>query len=108
MTPIIALVIVTLAAARVTRFLTVDKLAEPYRLWVASKFPPPENSSEQRRITYLVFCPWCTGIWISIPAAIIVWFAAVEQATSIPGWLAVPAIWLAMAQVTGLLIRGND
>lgn len=108
MTPVLALIVVTLAAARVTRFLTVDKLAEPYRLWVAKKFPPPEDAEEQRKITYLVFCPWCTGIWISIPAAIIVWFVAVDQYTSITGWLAVPALWLAIAQSTGLLIRGND
>ncbi|QKY79952.1 membrane protein [Gordonia phage Clawz] len=108
MTPVLALIIVTLAAARVTRFLTIDKLAEPYRLWVAKKFPPAENAEEQRRITYLVFCPWCTGIWVCIPASIIVWFAAVDQCTSIPGWIAVPAIWLGMAQATGLLIRGND
>lgn len=108
MTAVLALIVVTLAAARATRFLTVDKLAEPYRLWVASKFPAPEDASEQRKITYLVFCPWCTGIWISLPASIIVWFVVLEPLTTIPGWLAVPALWLAIAHAAGLLIRGTE
>lgn len=107
MTPIVVLFVTALASARVSRFLTIDKLAEPYRMWVARKFPP--KGDEQRRITYLVFCPWCTAIWVTLVAVLIAWFLVVDEYTTISGWLAVPALWLALAHLAGWWATlGND
>jgi hypothetical protein len=47
-----------LATFRITRFITEDYLAEPFRDAVEQRF------GDESKITYLVNCPWCTSIYI--------------------------------------------
>jgi hypothetical protein len=58
---IISLVVAALAVARITRFLTEDRLSIGYRRWVVNKF------GEQSLAAYLAHCQWCTSIWVAIP-----------------------------------------
>jgi hypothetical protein len=46
--------------ARVTRFITVDVLAQPLRDRVAVRFGP------ESRLAYLVGCGWCASVWVSV------------------------------------------
>jgi hypothetical protein len=58
---IIALIVGTLAVARITRLLTEDRLTVSYRRWVVNTWG--ENSMP----AYLVHCPWCTSVWVAAP-----------------------------------------
>lgn len=89
------------AVARVTRFITADALAEPFRDWVQLK------SGDEGKLTYLVSCPWCTSIWVALPAAVVVVLTLSEYA----GWTAVfliGSLWLAYSYVYGLLATNLD
>lgn len=74
---IVALVLAALTVARVTRFLTEDRLSVSYRRWAVQKWG--ENSLQ----SYLVHCGWCTSIWVAtpiMPVAVLfpsVWLVAV-------------------------------
>jgi hypothetical protein len=60
MIELIPLIILALAAWRITRFLIEDHLFEPLRDRIWSKFPP-----ESTKIGYFFSCPWCMGFWVS-------------------------------------------
>lgn len=57
MITIVALVVVVLATARLTRLITYDKIAEPFRMWVYRKF------GTDSRIAELIECHWCVATW---------------------------------------------
>ena len=71
----LAFVIITLAAARVTRLVTTDSITEPLR----------ERLTRWPLAYELVTCPWCIGFWISL-AWVAVWWTADGRAV----WLAAP------------------
>lgn len=52
-----------LAAARITRLITEDKIAEPFRDWVEGRFP---NS----KVAYLVSCPICVSMWAAVAVTV--------------------------------------
>lgn len=58
---IITLIVAALAVARITVFLTKDRLTIKYRRWVVKKY------GEQSLPAYLAHCEWCTSIWVAIP-----------------------------------------
>lgn len=100
MAHIVLLVIAAYAVARVGRFIALDKLAEPFRMWVTRHRP------KGSKITYLVFCHWCVGIWTAAVAAPIIWFAMDYAAWfDLTSWLGVPLLWLALAMAASNLIK---
>lgn len=52
-----------LAAFRITKFITDDYLALPFRDAVAAQF------GEDSKLSYLVNCPWCTSIYVGAGVA---------------------------------------
>ena len=122
----ITLLVFALAVARVTRFITADRLTEAPRhrlvlaLWAraiddevaAKRFPNAPNhrrrwiaeerlgaNAEPPLLPYLITCPWCVSIYVAAPAALI-WWAWGETPYAF-----IPALWLAFSQFTGLLAK---
>ena len=94
----IVLLLTLLAVARVTRLITEDKLLEPFRFWLASRWP-----ADSKRL-YLFHCPWCFGMWVAFVAAPVVWFAAdLSARLDVTAWVGVPLLALALSHATGLL-----
>jgi hypothetical protein len=87
-----------LAVARVTGFLTTDRLLENVRYTLIRRWcgSDPEVDCKSGW-PYLLTCPWCMSIWVAPPAAII-WF---YWPTS--PWFLIPAMWLAFSQLTGMM-----
>lgn len=100
--PYLLLFVTALAAARVTRLITTDKISEPVREWIVGKLGPAHA------ISYLVYCRWCTGIYASAVASVCVWWGAgLRHLLPVSGWFAVPALALAFSYVIGLLVRAE-
>jgi hypothetical protein len=66
MRPLVILVILGLAAARIGRLVTDDVITLPIRAWITRRW------GTKSKITYLVHCDWCSGLWV---AGILVAFA---------------------------------
>lgn len=127
----ISVVVFTLAVARVTRFITADRLSEAPRrrvviaLWartitdqdVTARHP---NAVDRRAFArmmagerldgrgnpplaaYLLMCPWCVSIYVAAVAAPLCWFLGNSP------WLFIPALACAFSQVTGMLAKIGD
>jgi len=80
-------VVVALAVFRLTRLLIVDSITDPIRDY----FTRWEFTDE------LLACPWCTSIWLSVPAAAMFWLWP-----ELTYWLSLP---FAFSAVAGLLSR---
>jgi hypothetical protein len=50
-----------LAVYRLTRLVTEDEIAEPFRDAIVERFGPPEVS----KVAYLVHCPFCVSVYAS-------------------------------------------
>jgi hypothetical protein len=59
MIPLLDLIILTLAVARVTRLVTTDVILEGFRDWIWKRFGDPGSS----KLGYLITCDWCTSIY---------------------------------------------
>lgn len=90
------LIVYALAVSRVTGLLVLDSITEPARdkmiAWLDDR-PATMGSA----IATLITCPWCTGMWVSLVAAPLVWFFGTSPV------MLVPAIALAFSQVTGMI-----
>jgi hypothetical protein len=117
MPAVIFLVVYALATARVTRLVTADRLTEAPRervtswLWQravrrdairARVLGMRPATTEEPLAAYLATCPWCASIWIGAVAAPLIWAWGEHP------WLWVPALALALSEVTGLLARGEN
>lgn len=56
-----SLVVAALAVTRITLLLYDDQITVGYRRWVIKRW------GEESLPSYLVHCPWCTSMWVSIP-----------------------------------------
>lgn len=95
---LIALVLITLTVARLTRFIKGDQLTLGFRRWVVKRY------GEDSKRAYLVHCSWCTSMWVALPGGVAWAF------TMLPlrhWWLALPAA-LAMSYVAGLLSQVEE
>lgn len=96
----LTLLVYTLAVVRVVVFLTKDDLLgspeerAQFELWVLGPAPSPWW---RRKAAYLVTCPWCVSIYVGAGGAL-VWYHLGDNP-----WTLVPAVALAMSQVTGML-----
>ena len=95
---LIALVLITLAVARLTRLTKGDRLTLAFRRWVINKY------GEDSLQAYFVHCSWCTSIWWAIPGGIAWAFPLLPLRQ---WWLALPAA-LAMSYVAGLLSQVEE
>lgn len=107
----ITVVVFALAVARVTRFITVDKLSENVRgrlvdaAWRRWRPAVPSNGrqwADEPKPAYLLTCPWCASIYVAAVAAPLAWFLGDTP------WLFIPALACAFSQVTGLLAKIGD
>jgi hypothetical protein len=57
---LVYLLVLALAVARLTRMVTEDKIMLPIRQWVLRR------SGEDGWFFYLVNCPFCMSVWISV------------------------------------------
>jgi len=64
--PFLLVALTILAVWRITRFVTMDFLAEPVRAWAARR---------GEKIGYLFECPWCLSIWIApiVVVPVVIW-----------------------------------
>jgi hypothetical protein len=60
-TPVVHLIILALAVARICRLVTTDAITESLREKVWNRFGDPGNSA----LGYLVTCNWCLSIYAS-------------------------------------------
>lgn len=49
---------------RITRLVTKDKIAQPFRDAVDRRY------GDESMLAYQVRCPWCFGFWVAIAAAL--------------------------------------
>lgn len=102
MTEAVTIVLIALATARATRFLTTDKLIEGPRTRLQFAFEARWEAKTGRtsedwgsRTAYLIGCDWCASIWT---AAVVT--ALTSTVTSVP----LPVLTaLTASMVTGLL-----
>jgi hypothetical protein len=93
-----------LAAYRVTRLVTTDKITEPIfdkirfgleRRWYAKHGPVGSDTHFNSKLAFLLSCAWCLGFWVSGVVTVIL---------SMAYGLHYPILtWLAMSTVVGFL-----
>jgi hypothetical protein len=96
----------SLAAYRVTRLATADKIAEPFmerlrwwfeKRWYAKHDEEGSQTDWNSKWAYLLSCAWCLGFWVSGVTTVLV---------SMAYGLDYPILtWLAMSTVVGFLGR---
>jgi len=57
---LVALVVLVLATARMTRLICKDDLTTPVRLAIDKKL------GEHSFLSRLIWCPWCVAVWVSL------------------------------------------
>ncbi|MGW5514620.1 hypothetical protein [Nocardia africana] len=93
---LLTLAVYVLTAARLTRIVVVDKIGEPIRIAITNRF------GAESLITYLAFCPWCLGWWVT---AVLAWPTAVLA--GLPWWFGF-GLWPAGSYLVGLLARWDS
>lgn len=84
-----------LAVHRLIHLVIDDKISEPIRNWIYSKFGQPHLTW-----TYLFTCPWCVSIWAAaFMVALFFWFPYV--------WLIFSSI-LALSSVSTIAYEHED
>lgn len=83
-----------LAVARLTGLATVDVITEPIRRAVLVRLN--EDRPGHVLVAYLLTCQWCASMWVA-PLVIAPAYFAGHSA-----WLQIPAMCLAVSQVTGM------
>lgn len=91
MSVLVLLLVLSLGGARLTRLVVEDEITSPMRLWFARRF------GAGSKLTYLVHCRWCTGMWVS--AALCVFAAA----TGLVGWPAAALLIPASAYASNII-----
>lgn len=94
----------SLAAYRVTRLVTTDKITEPIterirwffeRRWEAKHPEVVPSDDWNSKLAFLLSCSWCLGFWVSGVVTVIL---------SVAYGLDYPVItWLAMSTIVGFL-----
>jgi hypothetical protein len=91
---IITLVLLSLAAFRLTHLITTDAITEGLRNRIWNKFPPTT------KLGYLITCNWCTGFWVSI-LMVALWLA-------LPQVVIVVSLVLAISALVGLISAWSE
>lgn len=102
-TTLTLLLITTIAVARVTRLITVDKIFEPFREWLI------RVNGDTGWITYLAFCPWCMSVWVSTALVPPAWFLTHAPDTlALTSWIGLPLTVLAVAHLAALILTKEN
>lgn len=99
MSPIVVVAVAFLAfgaTARITRFLNSDVLAAPLRIAVNRRW------GEDSYPATLIECPWCASIWVGAAVVPLAWWFGDTT------WFALPAAWLTVSWVYGLVATNLD
>lgn len=88
----LTLLITALAVARVTRLITTDLIFATPRGWLLQRI-------DGERLGYLLVCDWCMSVWVALAAAPLMYWHGDSA------WFQVPALALALSQVTGFLAQ---
>jgi hypothetical protein len=108
MPSVITILVFALAVARVTRFITNDKLSEgprarlvdaAWQRWRPAVPVTGRKWADEPKPAYLLTCPWCASIYVGAVAAPLCWFLGDNP------WLFIPALACAFSQVTGMLAK---
>lgn len=80
---VLTFLLLTLASARVTRLITTDSISFPIRQRITKRL------GTDHWLTYLIHCPFCTSVWVSLGANVM-WVLAtsVSWIWYLPGALA--------------------
>lgn len=92
----IILIIFTLAIARITGMITVDKFSESTRDKIVAWLDDRPGSMGYY-LAYLITCQWCASIYVSASVVPLMWFHGSNPI------VLMPAVGLAAAQVTGMM-----
>lgn len=92
-----------LAVVRLTGLVAADEITRPIREALISRLD--SRKGWHRKIAYLVGgatddgqgCPWCLSLWIAAGVAPLVWYQGDQT------WVILPAIALALSQITGMI-----
>lgn len=105
---VLVLIVYTLAAARVTRFINHDTLLDPIRLAILNRARDEKRSMTERErwatLHQFAGCPWCISIWVGIATA---WIPVVIVGWPLWWW---PLILLAVSHVVSVAaqLAGED
>ena len=100
---LVVLALTTLAAARVTRVIVTDKIGEPVRAAIV------RWRGETSMLSYLFFCPWCMGLWVSAAAVAAVWWPlSAADVLGVTTWIGLPITMLAVAHLVGLILSRGE
>lgn len=89
----LTLLLLVLAATRLTRLVVEDKIGMPLRQWVH------KHSGDNGWWTFAFHCPWCVGMWVAIGASPL-WYYFGRNPIFVMICLA-----LALSQAVGLLSK---
>ncbi|WP_078872267.1 hypothetical protein [Streptomyces sp. NRRL S-337] len=84
------------ATCRITRFITKDKLAAGFRIWMADRF------GDESKVTYLINCCWCTSTWVGASVA------AFAQRWEDSSWFHLTTTALCLSYAAGVASRWLD
>lgn len=102
-TALVVLALTTLASARVTRVLVVDRIGQPLRSAIVNL------RGESSSLTYLWHCNWCMGLWVSAAFVAAVWWPAqLADRIGVTTWLTLPLAILAVAHLVGLILTRGE
>lgn len=110
MTVVILLLVAVAAAARGTRLVVDDKITEPIRQGAARRLKQPtfddhgRQVAEGSKLTYLLHCTWCAGLWVSAIVAALAWWGGLATLMpEVPWWAGWPLLVGALGWTTGIL-----
>ena len=92
----VILAVYALAVARVTGLVALDTITDDLRD-SAIDWLDDRPRTLGAFVAKLITCPWCTGVWVSMAAATLIWFWGGHP------FLLIPAMALALAQVVGMI-----
>jgi hypothetical protein len=87
---VLAVIIVALAAYRITRLIVTDAILDAPRNWLFTHSPT--------KIAELLDCPHCVGVWVGGVAAV---FYLVARVVTV--WLALPFAFAAVVSLVAAL-----
>ena len=64
--------------SRLTKLVTTDEIALPFRQWVINKFGPMSFAAK------LILCKWCVSVWLAVPVTLFAFMATLFLTDGLP------------------------